>query len=207
MGSKQRQPSYYDLYPLSKTPGWPEDQWYEEGKRSWLCSGCVQPLSTSGPIDAYLAYPPDNAAINFISGVGIGYAQTALLEIIGAEATLRPLSLGNLYDAQGRRLEDYATFRAEEMLFIRGRQLEGLYGAKFRVCPVCGRLLYFPMGARYIVASELTGDSVYENQLRSLLVDEDAYRRLKQQKWRKLGIWKLPVEDVEPADRLSLHRV
>lgn len=199
-----RKPGYYNLYPLSKTPGWPEDQWYEEGKSSWRCSGCGQAVSQPGPIDAYLAYPPDNAAINFITATGIGYAQVALLEAIGAATALRPLSLGKLYNAKGQCLEEYATFRAEELLFIRGKQVEGEYGAKFRICPVCGRLLYFPRGSRYLIQSDLTGNSVYETHLHSLLVNEDAYQHLKQKKWKKLGIWKLPVENVEPTDRLSL---
>lgn len=161
-------------------------------------------MNKSVPIDAYLAYPPDNAAINFIMGIGIGYAQVALLDAIGAETALRPLSLGKLYDAKGQCLEEYATFRAEELLFIRGKQVEGEYGAKFRVCPMCSRLLYSPRGSRYIVESDLVGSSVYETQLHSLLVNEDAYQHLKQKKWKKLGIWRLPVENVEPTDRLLL---
>lgn len=195
--------NYYNLYPLSKTPGWPEDQWYKDGTKLRQCSGCSHALSKPGSIDAYLAYPPDDAAVNIITGVGIGYAQVSLLEVIGVETMSMPLSLGHLY-AQGERLEDYATFRAEDLLFIRGEQVEGEYGSKFRICPICGRLLYFPMGRRYIVASDLTSASVYETQLHTLLVDENAYQRLKQKQWKKLGIWKLPVKDIEPKDRLSL---
>jgi hypothetical protein len=214
---KRKPLRYYDLYPLSRTPGYPEARWYRNSEGTWRCPVCYDALSRRGPIDAHLAHPPDNAAINFVSGVGIGYAQVALLEAIreaigeenagdsGAGARLGPLWLGGVYDAQGRRLEDYATFRAEELLFIRGRQLEGVYGSKFRRCPECGRLLYHPMGDRYIVKSELTGARVYESQLNGLVVDEGVYLALRGRAWRKLGRWGIPVEDVEPADRLTLH--
>ncbi len=180
--------SYYELTSLSKTPGYPVKDWYEEAKRTWLCSGCSNPKPSIDALDAYLAYPPDDVPLNIISGVGIGYAQLRFVQHIKMNMLTDQFSFGKVFDPEGSEIPEYITFRSRNLLFIRGDSR-----SSFRQCGVCNRQLYHPIGKRHILSNDLIGSSIYESQIHQMVVDEQVFELVSRVKWRKMGSWKLPV--------------
>jgi hypothetical protein len=161
---------------------------YDAARATWLCSGCATPKPGIGAIDVHLQQPPKNIAMNSVYGVSIGIIRRDFLNNFPEEAVAKDLFLGNVFDAQGREVPGFATFRGHIRLVIRGDAR-----SSYRRCDVCGRHVYSPMG-KYYILSGAPGDAViYESQIQGLIVREDIAERVKQKQWKELGVRKLPV--------------
>ena len=64
---------------------------------------------------------------------------------------------------------------------------------KGRKCEICGQSLYFPIGSQYLTRPLPENTPIAESQLNQIILDEELYLRIKQRKWKKLNIEKLPV--------------
>ena len=189
--------NYYHLHSLSPNPADPLASWYEKAKRTWLCLGCCSPRPGIRKIDIYVDSKPDNVPLNFVAGVGVGYAKKEFLDVIGKKEVNDYLYLGKVFDSSGNDIKEFSSFQGKEMMFIRGNKK-----STFRVCDECGRLLYFSMGSPYLIAGQVTKLPLYESQLNQLIVNEELYKRVVSRKWAKLGIEKLQILD-NPRDGME----
>lgn len=167
---------------------------HRAARETWLCTGCTCIKRGIGAVDVALQQPPKSIPLNFVYGVGIGVIRRDFLQLLGDESIRNDLLLGKVFDANGREVPEYATFRGRTRLMIRGNEQSG-----YRRCEVCGRHIYSPMGKFYVLSEAPGGRLIYESQIQGLIVGECTAEVVRQKKWKELAVRKLPVLDT-PQD-------
>ena len=179
---------YYHLYSRSIDPIDPCNDWYEESRRTWLCTGCLNPKATITQIDVFLAENPHMLPIGFVAGVRVGLMSLGLLREMGEEVVRSCLHIGRVFLASGRASETHVSFRGNPTWVIRGNQQ-----SSHRFCELCGQLVYHPMGERYLVRSGSTDALVAESQFHQLIVSENLFSKVRLKKQSRLAIDHLEV--------------
>lgn len=179
---------YHEITSLSRTPGYPLREWYEEAKKEWICPSCFSVTKPFEPIDVHLAHPPENCSLNFILGVGVGYAQRSFLAQIGIGEGEENFLTGKVFDCLGLEITNLATFRSNKILFIRGDER-----SPSRFCDLCDSFLYHPMGKRHLYSKDVVENHVYESQLHQFIISNELLESVDKSNWTKIGRYKLPV--------------
>jgi hypothetical protein len=201
-------------YLLSTLSGADDDdrEWIEQLVRTGrLCEGCNGLLGPVEPVDACLDYK-EGAPLSFVGSLAIGTARKSFLEDLGWQDVTENLVLGKVFvrsprTGKVRELEEYATFRGKEVVYVRGVEEAG-----FRVCEQCGRVIYFAIpgdgdGVSHVLRSRLASErSIYESDSHDLVVSEKIYDRIKGKKYKKLHIEPLELLD-KPLDGIDDPRL
>lgn len=185
---------YYEISSLTKSAESLFRETRDSVRRNWLCPGCMGVKPKIQAVDLRLQTKPTNVAMTFAWGTGFGIIHRDLLEILG-EPAKTDLMLGGIYGADGERYPEFSSFRGRVRIVIRGDATSTYWR-----CQVCGRYRYSPFGKRYVLTGALTGASIFESQHHSLIVGGETIRRVKQRKWKELGIAKVLVLD-SPEDK------
>lgn len=161
---------------------------YEEARKTWLCKGCSLPVPDTKNVNVVVEEQPENIPLNIISGAGLGIIRVDLIAMIGLSVFEEFMYLGKIFYEDGTLIENYMTFCGKHKAFIRGEE-----SSSFRKCEICGQSLYFPIGSQYLTRPLPENTPIAESQLNQIILDEELYLRIKQRKWKKLNIEKLPV--------------
>lgn len=173
-----------------------EDPAYEAAKRTWLCPGCCHPKPNVRHLDAHIQEERPDGPLNLISGCGLAIARKSFLMQFGEERVRSKLYIGDVYGPDGGRLLDWVTFRGKHGLIVRGTEHAG-----YRVCPECGRNLYFAMGKSYLYPQPPEGVELFESDLWGLILPEPIVLDLGIGKPRGVSVERLEVLK-EPKDGL-----
>jgi len=191
--------AFYHLYSTSDSPLDPDKAEFRRARRTWLCPGCSVPRPEVRHVEMRIhGGMPQGEALNFVNGCGVSVARRDFLDSFGEDLVEHDLFLGRMFTIDGVELADLATFRGRCRLIIRGR-----HTASYRYCRDCGRLVYFSEHReRYLWPAPPLGFSLFDTGWGGLLVTEDLFRTLDQQKWKNLGVEELPVVG-SPRDGLG----
>jgi hypothetical protein len=164
----------------------------------WLCTGCAFPKPDATRVNVTIQeVQPDNTPLNFVSGSGLGIARKEFLLSFGEAIIRQNLWLGDVFDPDGRLLENWSTFVGRRKIIVRGSKNAGV-----RRCSACGRVVYFAMGAPYLFPRPAEGVAILDAGNGGLVVTESLVESLDLNKWRKLDCVKLPVLN-RPKDGLG----
>lgn len=193
--------SAYDfvhLYPKGMNPCTLEKSAYSRAVETWLCTSCCAPKPTAGLIDVQIQEerPGDNP-ITFVSGCGVVLARSELLTALGPKRVHDDLLLGIVRGPSGQVMREWVTVRGRHRVIVRGSR-----NVSYRQCELCGRHVYFAMGARYLFPAPLGGASIYESDLYGLVVAPSVLEGASLDQWINLGIEKLKVLH-KPKDLLG----
>jgi hypothetical protein len=189
---------FFQLSSKSPNPETPDKGWFAEAKQTLLCKGCSSPRVTGRPIDVVVETMPDRSALNFVHGVCIQIATTALVQGLFPEGPHESLLLGKVFGPDRKEAVGFVTLMNRERILVRGNER-----STFRVCPDCQRVWYSAIGRRYILKRDVGSATVHESQFGDLVVSEDVAKRVIGGNWRNLVIRKLELLD-EPVDGLSV---
>jgi rubredoxin len=166
--------------------------------QKWLCMGCKVPKRGVTSVDVTLqgkCFP--KTPINFVAGVSIGIVRRELLAELGQNMVDRDLYIGRVFNEDGDEVHELASFRGCRVLIVRGVDL-----ANYRVCPDCGRHLYFAKPKWYLYPKPISDVDLFESDTNQLVLSQSAFERLTPDKWaRRISIAKLEVLE-EPLDGL-----
>jgi len=172
-----------------------------EPDQAWLTSYRAQyPCFHPEPeiaVDIRLGEAPEGCALDFALGAGNRFARIDLLEALG-DAVDKYLTLADVFDSSGKKLNAYRSIGAHKILEIRGdRTSDRVF------CPQCHRFQYSPLGKKYLLRASLTGQPLYYAHFGPLVVNEELYDKLRGRRWPKLRIRELSVRE-EPLDGLPI---
>jgi rubredoxin len=181
---------FYYLCTKSMSPYFLTREKYQEATQSWLCLGCKTPKPGVKSVDVTLqGFRFPKTPLNFVFGVSIGIIRRELLDELGHKVVERELHIGRVFNEGGDEVVELATFRGQHVLIVRGVDM-----ARYRVCPDCGRHIYFAKPKWYLYPSPLPDVDVFESHSNQLVLSEDAFNRLTPDKWkRRLTIAKLKI--------------
>lgn len=159
----------YYLHLQSKTmnPCSLEKRAYAEATGTWLCSGCARPKPGVDRVDAHIQDDEPEGPLNFVNGCGLPLARVSFLLTLGEERVKRDLNLGQVFGPNRSQMPDWATFRGRQRLIVRGSK-----HVSHRVCPDCGRDVYFAMGTRYLYPAPPRDVEIFESDLFGLILPE-----------------------------------
>ena len=140
---------------------------YAEAKNTWLCTGCAYPKPGVERVDVHIENRSLQGPLNLVFGCGLPLARRSFLFRLGEERVKRDLYLGDVFNADGVRLDDWVTFRGKRRLIVRGTKDAG-----YRVCSECGRNVYFAMHPRYLYPQPPTDVELFESTLAGLVFPE-----------------------------------
>jgi hypothetical protein len=162
---------------------------YARAQETWLCAGCNYPKPGAGAVDVTLQNKrPTPSPLTFVMGCGVPVARRDFLSSLGEINVERDLELGRVLGSDGREIEDWATCRGRNFLFVRGAS-----NVSFRCCEVCGRKLYFSTGKKYLFPEPRADFGIFESSLFGLIVSQNIYEGIDVSKWPNLGIERLEV--------------
>lgn len=189
---------FFHLYPTGMHPCTPDKRTHAAAIKSWLCPGCGAPKSSvDTAIDIQIQESiPKDAPITFVSGCGLVLARSDFLEQLGETHVRTDLLLGKVSDPAGFVLPDWITLRARHRVIIRGSK-----NVSHRRCDICGRQVYFAMGAPYLFPAPV-GAFIYESDLYGLLIHPDLFSEKIRKRWPDLGVEVLKVA-AEAKDSLG----
>jgi len=175
----------------------PDGDWGRAVLGTLLCRGCVRLRRGlyPRPIDVRLRQIGSRRrSVTFVSQVGIGIIHRRLLDRLGEYLT--DFALGEVYDQQGARIDDFRTFYSRHPIIVRGSA-----GSEVKCCPLCGEIFYPRKGAPYVLRHQLGPQHVYQAGM--TYVDEWLAARIDWSKFRDLELVAYPVRD-RPEDGLRL---
>jgi hypothetical protein len=129
--------------------------------------------------------------MNFVAGTGIGLAKLSFLESLGFGLIQQDLLLGKVYGPNRSSIEQWVTFRGRRRLIVRGSK-----SVSWRRCSICGRVIYFAMGKRYLYPKPDDDTGVFESDLFGIVIRADLVRNVKLDKESNLRIDELRVPKV-----------
>lgn len=188
---------FYHLQTTSDTQCHLTKEAYAEARQTWLCPGCLTPKPGVAAVDAWVQVPPTKEPLNVVLGAGLPIATRKLISSFDPSLVHSDLYLGHVFGPDGRELKDWATFRGKHRLIVRGSE-----DATFRNCNVCGRALYFAMGKSYLYPAPPSGASLFESDLRGLILTEEILMQSGVERIPGIHIEKLAVLDA-PKDQFG----
>jgi len=144
-----------------------------EARDNWLCSGCTSVKPKTEALTVQLKNQSLEGPLNVTFGPTLAFAHKSFLFRLGEERVRRHLFLGEVYGPNGRRWDDWVTFRGRHRLIVRGTKDVAL-----RVCPLCGANLYFSRGAQYLYPEPPTNIEIFESHLNGLIFPDYVGREL-----------------------------
>lgn len=191
---------FHHLYSQSMSPAELSDDGYALAVASWLCGHCKSPRPSMGPLNLSVLRSSitGKSPLTVINGCGVAIARRAFFVAVGWEEVVRDLEVGTVTTERDRALEEWVTFRGRRKLIVRGSR-----NVIHRLCPECGRHLYFSsIGGRYLFPAPPGETVFFESNLCGLLFPERVFEKIKAISLRGLTHEVLPVLH-EPLDGLG----
>jgi hypothetical protein len=162
---------------------------YEKAAKDWLCLGCASPKPGLGAIDATIdEVEPEVMPLNFLFGCGLGIARADFLFSFGETTVQRDLHIGQVFNENGKLLDEWVTFNGKHRIFIRGT-----HHAQYRRCLECGKGVYFALGRHYLSPAPPASVDIFDEGNGGLVISEQLIGFLTLNKWRKLKCEKLEI--------------
>jgi hypothetical protein len=136
-------------------------------------------------------------ALSFVWGTTVGVIHRDFAVALGRDVVEAHLLLGSLRTEEGKLLDHWSTFIGRHRVIVRGSR-----EASYRRCEVCGTVIYFSLGKKYLFPAPDPHVEIFDAGFGRVIVTADVYARLSGTKWRGLGIVELPVMTA-PADGLG----
>lgn len=187
---------YIHFQPKTMNPCSLQKWAYAEATSTWLCTGCSYPKPGMNHVDVFVQEDEPEGVLNGVSACGVPLARLSFLLAFGEERVERDLILGQVFGPNRSRLTDWVTFRGKRRLIVRGSR-----HVSHRVCPDCGRNVYFAMGSRYLYPAPPTGVEIFESDLFGLILPQSAVTGLDVGEIRGVTCERLNVLQ-EPRDHL-----
>jgi hypothetical protein len=122
---------------------------------------------------------------------------THFIEVVGAPIVERTAFLGQLNDASGFVHDRYRTAIARnDPVIIRGPEKSNV-----GLCQECKRLLYWPIGDRYVLRADLPEEEFFFSDGNIFCTREFYEKRIKPAEFARLEVLNVPVLD-HPKDGL-----
>jgi len=168
-----------------------EYNWKHTMYQKYFCSECrlYKDDMHKEVMDICLRDNPGIAALNVIFNLGFYFARRDFLDIFGDEVD-KCLKLGQVFDREGRQLEEYVTYTADIRILLRGQKQSKHYG----ICNQCGAQKYVAKYPWYIIESSLLGRSIYVSWVKSgLIVTEELVKQVDRKKFKGIDVFKIPI--------------
>lgn len=175
---------------------------YEKATKSWLCIGCASPKNISGPINIVIQEDmPENTPLNFVSGSGLGIAKIDFLFLFGKNTILNHLYTGSIFNLKGLKLPNFVTFYGKYSIIVKGTK-----NVTYRKCELCGRILYFAMGKKYLYPAPESNILIFDSGNGGLVIKEDLIKNIAKDQYSKLTISRLnvckkPIQGIADIDQ------
>jgi hypothetical protein len=170
-----------------------------EANKTWLCPGCLTARQDSEIPSLMLKGRINDLVLNSIDGTGIGVIREDFLQLLNSFNAGSYIRLIRLLDQAGNAIPSFYGFLPTRYTVVRGDAR-----SSYRKCDVCGRLLYFPMGKRYLLKSQFPDEELLVGeQFDGLITRSEIAERVKRMKWKEIVITELPLLD-DPLDNLDL---
>jgi hypothetical protein len=157
-------------------------------KTTWLCPGCAQAIEGANVGSVEIRETPIDVALNFISGTDIGVIRDDFLELIKGLSLEKHLQTFSL-ECSERPVAGFHAFRPLRRAVVRGGE-----DSPSRMCNQCHRLVYHPLGSHYLLSAECPSEiELFGNQMCGIIVTRRVAEHVKQKKWKKLAITKVPL--------------
>jgi hypothetical protein len=188
---------YYMHYSVkSMDPCSMDKEWGKEAKATWVCPSGNHPKPRVTTVDVRVQNKRIDGLLNILFGWGIGLARRSFLMQFGQDRVQRYLGLGKVYGPDGSVFEDWVTFIGKHKVILRGSKQAG-----YRVCPECGRNIYFAMGKPYLYPEPAEDVELFESHLWGLVFPEPLVESLGIGKPKGVWVERVPVLN-EPLDGL-----
>ena len=98
--------------------------------------------------------------------------------------------IGDVYDVNKKKSEDYISMVPKKVVPIRGGK-----ESSCKRCEQCGRVMYFPLPLNnwYILKNDIPNLPLFPSTLNGIIIDELKYKELKLSGIKKIGYDKLKV--------------
>lgn len=171
---------------------------YARAIGTWLCISCGAPKPSVGSVDVQIQEQcPVDLPITFVNGCGVVLVHRDFLAMLGTDRVRADLLLGAVAGPSGDVTRQWVTIRGRRRVIVRGSE-----NVSYRRCELCGRQVYFAMGARYLYPAPPSGRSIYESDLYGLVVESDVLDGVSLSGWPMLGVESLQVVP-NPKDSLG----
>ena len=118
-----------------------DNNWIEELKNKEIICSCGNVISPS-PIDIYLSekFRKNFAPLTAVIGVNIQMLRKDLMSILEINNIEKMFFIGDVYDVNKKKSEDYISMVPKKVVPIRGGK-----ESSCKRCEQCGRVMYFPL--------------------------------------------------------------
>jgi hypothetical protein len=189
---------FIHLHPTGMSPCTLDRTAYATAVETWLCRGCGAPKPSIQAVDVQIQERhPDDVPITFVTGTGLMLVKKEFLGWLGEDRVRADLMLGVVKGASGEVINDWVTARGRKRIIVRGST-----NVSHRRCELCGRQVYFAMGARYLYPDPPTSASIFESHVFGLVLLASAFDGAAPGPLRGLGLEKLKVRQ-QPLDSLG----
>ena len=171
-----------------------------EGRENWFCPSCGKPNHEAQVPAIRLSARPKDISLNFLSHAAIGVMRCDFFNLLKEEGVTGDLTITPVQTSNATEIENFVAFLPKACLVIRGES-----HSSYRVCDLCGRHVYHPLGKRYVVKPNCSDLTIFGNQFGSLVVPLRIASRVRSKEWKHLHIAQLPVLDT-PIDGKPLFR-
>ncbi|WP_297978192.1 hypothetical protein [uncultured Capnocytophaga sp.] len=118
-----------------------DNNWIEELKNKEIICSCGNVISSS-PIDIYLSekFRKNFAPLTAVIVVNIQMLRKDLMSILEINNIEKMFFIGDVYDVNKKKSEDYISMVPKKVVPIRGGK-----ESSCKRCEQCGRVMYFPL--------------------------------------------------------------
>jgi hypothetical protein len=177
-------------------------QWIKKVTGSLFCPHCHNVYESVRHLDAVVENKKRRTDMDLIA-VNCHRVQvfsTRFIDVVGLPVIETTASLGALNDAKGFEHARYRTAIAKRDTVV----MRGSKESNIGLCRVCNRLLYWPIGRRYVVRRELPDAPFFLSDGQTFCTQEFFEDRISRAKlcrvaWRKIRISDNPLDDFPPA--------
>lgn len=168
-----------------------DNNWIEELKNKEIICSCGNVIPPS-PIDIYLSekFRKNFAPLTAVIGVNIQILRKDLMSILEINNIEKMFFIGDVYDVNKKKSEDYISMVPKKVVPIRGGK-----ESSCKRCEQCGRVMYFPLPLNnwYILKNDIPNLPLFPSTLYGIIIDELKYKELKLSGIKKIGYDKLKV--------------
>jgi hypothetical protein len=180
------------MWPMTDEPMVPERQWLDAKLRSCALPCGHDTLSQSDdPI--VVSDPGDDSALTFVDRIVIEAIRTDLHELLRPELD-EFCHFRLLVDIKRQIISRFVAVIPKHSVWLRGGKK-----SMCRRCEGCGRLIYNPMGNRYVLKANLPEVPIFATHQGGIAISDRLLARVNKQRWRKVKLLQIPVYD-EPRD-------
>jgi hypothetical protein len=174
-------------------------EWIREVTGTLFCPHCHNVYASVDRVDAVVQPSRRQTDLDVIAMYcyRVEVLSTHFIDLVGAALVKQTASLGTLSDADGVEYERYRTAVARrDSVIIRGAE-----ASRVKLCPECSRLLYWPIGSRYVLRQNLPRTPLFFSDGHLFCTAEFYEERIRHAELRRVASRRVLVLD-KPLDGL-----